>query len=198
MKKLMFACLVLMLLGIPLAAQDTAQEEQQASGESTQSAPARPKFPVSILAGEMDLHTYLVSGFTAYSEEQEGNPYGLYGGKWNVGALNPEWWENRAEVTLEWKGPSMFGAVIDAAVQSWGLNNYQSSPGELRIPTAFGYLDTGKVKFSIGKIWEWSDGNMLGQKRLWGPDGSAGGDPAIISLDTDHSPPALSLNPSPA
>jgi hypothetical protein len=203
MKKLLFACLVLTLLGIPLAAQDAAQEEQQASGESAQSAPARPKFPVQVMIGEMDLHGYMVTGITANNEDWEGDMTGQMQGKWNVGALNPEWWENRAELILEWKGSNNFGAVFDLAAQNWGFNGYQplvnqgyhgpnNEYGPLRVPYAFGYYDTGLVKLSVGKLWE---GSLLSQQRLWAPDGSAGGDPLIITQDFDHLAARLEIKP---
>jgi hypothetical protein len=198
MKKILIVLLMAAMAGFPVIAQEEVTEAPEESGQSSPQIPRT----VKVFAGELTFYGMLVTGVRAQKETGGdrmpfGPLQGLSGGsdEWSVGAINPWWWENRAQIQFDYSLMDMYGVVVELQAIKWAsLNDF----GEPKIRHAFAYMqDPGrKFKISIGKLYDGNEfkNNLFGEVSIWKTEGSEGGQQFYFT-DEDKLSARLELSP---
>jgi hypothetical protein len=175
MKKVTVIVLALVLFIGNAIAQEEAQTQTGPAPQRQMPAPAYLRLGFGDLYFSGEVYTGVRARAVMQDEypAQRGQASGELGavpGKWVVGALNPVWAENRADLSFRYTLGN-FGAFVMLRAQGW-TENTLDWVGARYAHIYNTWLD-GKVKFSIGKLYDQVMTHMmLGEGAVWTTDGS--------------------------
>ena len=152
MKKLLVIYLIMMVVGIPLAAQEEEAHEQPQQ-EAPQQAQQNSGAQVGVKMGRMGMGTLNIDGMfltgaRARGAYQEG---WAKDGNWALEGIQATWEENRADLYIHYAFRN-YGAFLGLRAQYYGPNNV--SYGFVDPRYAFIYGDFGPAKVSVGRLYD--------------------------------------------